>query len=89
MRLRPQEIHAVSIDPTPTRTTACRPFLGIRARLTIRPFTHGWYATTFAVTRMITICMANCSRPQKPPYHDTAISVTPDPSEMNAAPAAT
>ena len=89
MSPRPQEIHPVSIEPTPTKTTACRPFLGSRTSARIIRFTRGWYATTFAVTRMITICMANCRRAQKPPYQESAISVTADPSEMNAAPAAT
>ena len=89
MSPRPQEIHAVSIEPTPTRTTAWAPFLGIRTRPRISAFTRGWYATTLAVTRMITICMANCSKFQKPSYHEVAISVGADPSEMNAAEAAT
>ena len=33
--------------------------------------------------------MANWSSDQKPPYHDAAISANPDPSERNAASAAT
>jgi hypothetical protein len=38
---------------------------------------------------MITICIANWSKLQNPPYQESATSAGVDPSEMNAAIAAT
>ena len=89
MSPRPQEIHPVSIEPTPTRTTAWRPFRGSRTSQRMPRFTMGWYATTNPVTRMMTICMAKVSRTQKPSYHAKAISAGLDPSDSQAVTAAT
>ena len=89
MSPRPHEIHPISIEPTPTSTTACRPFRGSPTSQRIPCLTRGWYATTNPVTRMMTICMAKVRRTQKPSYQARAISPGLDPSEKKAVTAAT